>query len=82
MILMSIKEIKRFDTVECTVLYTNSKGSVVMINGLKDNPYVIMYDVFLSAKSLILGSISKISNDLGYVRVKLDSVIDTACIAA
>ena len=75
---MSIKNYNRLDTVTCKVLYTNHKGAVLKINGMEDDPFVIMHDVDISAGSVVLGSIAKISPDYRYVKVRLDSVLDYA----
>ena len=75
---MSIKDFNRRDTVTCTARYTNEQGTVLSINGVPENPYVIMHDVFLPRNSVILASIFKISPDYRYVKVKLDSVLDAA----
>jgi len=45
---------------------------------MQENPFVIMHDVSLRPGSLVLASIVRISNDSSYVKVALDSVLDTA----
>jgi hypothetical protein len=79
---MSIKNLSRFDNVKCNVLYSNSKGSVLSIDGLIEQPYAILYDAVLEKGAMILGSVSKISDDGGYIRVKLDSVLYGSSTAA
>ena len=73
---MSIKDYYRRDTVACTVLYQNSKGSVLKINGITENPYVILHNVFLDKGNVVLVSIAYISQDFGYVKVTPDSILD------
>ena len=71
---MSIRDCNRFDTVACTVLYICAKGSVVSINGLIENPYSILHDVYMEPDAVVMLSIAKISSDHGYVKMRLDSV--------
>ena len=71
---MSIRDYHRRDSVICTVLYKNSKGSVLKIKGVTENPYVILHDIYLARNSVVLVSIAYISPDFGYVKVTPDSL--------
>ena len=81
---MTIREISQYDTVYCTVLYRNAaKGfSSLKIDGMTENPFVIMYDGYLPKDTKIMGTVAKISDDGGYVRVRLDSVLNAGSSAA
>jgi hypothetical protein len=55
---------------------------VLKVNRLKENPFAIIYDVFLPINSTVLGSISLINYASKKITVKLDSILFVAPDAA
>ena len=76
---MKINEISRFDAVNATVVNTTKEHGVYLtIDELEDNPTVKLYDVgTVNPGDKLLVSISKISEDLKFIKVKLDAFIQT-----
>lgn len=84
---MKMLEIERMDVLEATVTSTVRDGAYLRLDGLELDaneapPIVRLYDWSGRVGDKLLVSVNKISKDLGYIRVRLDSLRHESLLAA
>lgn len=84
---MRIHEIEKMDVLEATVTGTARDGAYLSLDALEVDenippPIVRLYDWGGRVGDKLLISVNKISQDLGYIRVRLDSLRQDPLLAA
>lgn len=82
-----MQEIERMDVLEATVTGTGKSCTYLSLDNLEvaDNevpPMVRLYDWGGKVGDKLLVSVAKISDDLGYIRVRLDSLRQESLLVA